>query len=506
MVSRRQLLQLGGGLTLLLLTEDRPPVPPIGGLSTFSYRCDHVLGTSMNLLVRAESYAVASHAWREALDEVEQFDRECSGYRAGTALSALNQCNEWVCCGPRLLELLRSAETATTVSGGAVVPWIGGIASLWRDHGRQGTTPDGRELEAALDAARATRIEIAPDRPLARRVGPGLLNLDAIGKSLAVDRVAIRLAGLAGIESALVEIGGDIRVAGNNRLARGWPVAIADPRLPFDNAPPLAVIELRDAAVCTSGPTRRADRVGGGGFSHILSPFDGTPVARVRSASVVAPTATLANALSTAGVVLGSDDLLRRCARVPRTAAVVIETDNAIRSSPGLVASCVRAEALVGAAGEDQPRSAFRDGWQVQIALRLPKLNVRKYRRPYVAVWIEDAEGKPVRTLTVWGNEREYLREMTAWWRVVGGNRQLIAAVTRATRPPGEYKLAWDGKRDDGSHVAPGVFTICVEVNREFGQHLVRRVKLSCLEEPANAKIPSCGELEETLVHFGPVE
>lgn len=513
LLSRRQFLELGGGLTLLAIADRTPPCTRASrpnDVTVFACRSDHVLGTSMNLLVRAEHVAAAENAWREAFEEIEQFDRECSGYRDDTPMAAMNRGHGWVSCGSRLLELLRSLETASSISGGVVVPWIRGIAALWRDRGRAGQVPGDEELLAALHDARSMRIEIDPAGRRVRRVGAGTINVDAIGKALAVDRVATRLAGLDGIQSVLAEIGGDVRAASRDPDDPGWPVAIADPRSPFDNAEPLALVALRHAATCTSGPSRRTDR-GDAGFSHIFSPFDGKPVSRLRSASVIAPTAVMANALATAGVVLGGDELSSRCEQVPGVAAMFVEPDGNIRSSTRMRGwllgedGAASEDVLPGGAGEDPPPACgFKNGWLVEITLRLPRLNVRKYRRPYVAVWIEDAAGKPVRTLAVWGNEREYLREMTAWWKVAGGNRQLIAAVTRATRPPGEYKLAWDGKRDDGSHVEPDTYIVCVEVNREYGQHLVRKVKLPCLDEPSQAKIAASAELDETVATFGP--
>ena len=461
----------------------------------------------MNLLVRADGPSSADEALRLADRELAEFEGECSGYRDDSPLARLNRSNEWIAAPDRFRQLLRHVKTAETITAGAVVPWIGSVARLWRDAAMRGTTPDHEALCAMLTESRATRIDVDERRRRVRRHGSATINVDAIGKALAVDRVATRLSALPGVLSVLVEIGGDIRAASGDGNARGWPVAVADPRLPFDNAAPVALLELRNAAVCTSGPSRRADRLGWSGFSHIFSPFDGTPVARLRSASVVAPSAVLANALATSGIILGADELARRCTRLPGAAAVLVTSDNAVRLAGQLPLLPGSLDVLHGGAGADAPaKSAFKNDWLVQITLRLPQLNVRKYRRPYVAVWIEDAAGKPVRTLTVWGNEREYLREMTAWWKVAAGNKQLIAAVTRATRPPGEYKLAWDGRRDDGAAAGSGTYSICIEVNREHGGHFVRKAKLTCGDEPADAKIAACAELDETTLRFGPVE
>lgn len=111
------------------------------------------------------------------------------------------------------------------------------------------------------------------------------------------------------------------------------------------------------------------------------------------------------------------------------------------------------------------PESASMD-----IQLELPKIETSMYARPYVAVWIEDAKRNPVRTIQLWVGKDEWLKDLRSWWRKVGRyDRELVDAVTSATRPAGEYRFVWDGLDDNGNRVEQGTYIFYIEVVREHG-------------------------------------
>ena len=84
--------------------------------------------------------------------------------------------------------------------------------------------------------------------------------------------------------------------------------------------------------------------------------------------------------------------------------------------------------------------------YQVTIDLSLNKRPPgKKYRRPYLAVWVENEKGRRIRTLTVWGRKTKYIRTLTEWWRERPRSRREVDAITRPTRRPGRYSIVWDG-------------------------------------------------------------
>ncbi|MCD9551415.1 DUF2271 domain-containing protein [Photobacterium carnosum] len=116
---------------------------------------------------------------------------------------------------------------------------------------------------------------------------------------------------------------------------------------------------------------------------------------------------------------------------------------------------------------------------QLEVSFALPTIDTTMYARPYVAVWVEDADRKPVRTMQLWVGKDEWLKDLRSWWRKVGRyDRELVDAVTSATRPAGEYTFVWDGLNDKGQRVEQGNYTFYVEVVREHGGRNYLRQKI----------------------------
>jgi thiamine biosynthesis lipoprotein ApbE len=103
----------------------------------------------------------------------------------------------------------------------------------------------------------------------------------------------------------LVDTGGEIFASGLNCEGRKWQVGIGDPN---DPGKMIEVAELSDAALSTSGDYEKYVEIQGRKLSHIINPLTGYPVAGAASVTVIAPTATEADAYSTALCVLGIRD------------------------------------------------------------------------------------------------------------------------------------------------------------------------------------------------------
>lgn len=131
----------------------------------------------------------------------------------------------------------------------------------------------------------------------------------------------------------------------------------------------------------------------------------------------------------------------------------------------------------------------------MEIEFELPKIETSMYARPYVAVWIEDANRKPVRTIQLWVGKDEWLKDLRSWWRKVGRyDRDLVDAVTSATRPAGQYRFVWDGLDDGGKRVEQGDYTFYVEVVREHGGRNYLRKKLTLSETVFSHTLPPTEE------------
>ena len=101
----------------------------------------------------------------------------------------------------------------------------------------------------------------------------------------------------------------------------GWTIGVAHPLFPERR---LGEICLRDRALATSGSTYQFFRCGGKRYSHVVDPRTGYPTTGVLSTTVLAPTATEADALSTAFFVLGPEKTAAFCAKRPEIGALLV--------------------------------------------------------------------------------------------------------------------------------------------------------------------------------------
>lgn len=107
---------------------------------------------------------------------------------------------------------------------------------------------------------------------------------------------------------------------------------------------------------------------------------------------------------------------------------------------------------------------------ELEIALQLPKISEGQYHRPYVAVWVEDSNEKSVRLIEIWREKPDWIKDLRRFWRKTGrADQPLVDARTGATKGPGQYRLRWDGKDDQGVAVPNGEYQLVIEAAREHG-------------------------------------
>jgi thiamine biosynthesis lipoprotein ApbE len=472
------------------------------GADTFSFHHDHVLGTSLDLWLLAPDAAAAERAETVALAEVERLRSVFSLYDPDSELCRLNRANGPVAASADLRAVLHRYERWQVASGWACNAQVRALAAQWFAAERTGFLPDEIALAALAAAIRCFGWRIDDAAGTVTRTTPYPLDLNAGAKGYILGQAAAAVrAAVPAVAAGLANLGGDLICWGE----RAWPLGVQNPSAPAENAEPLGGLWLKDGAVATSGGYQRFFTIGTLRYSHLLDPRSGQPADDVTSATVLSPDSVTANLLATTLCVLGPDEGLRLTAAVPGAECLVVTAAGRRVASPGLrLAPVSRAGGRPQAVEKKPAADAWPDGFQVSIALELPDVGGgARYRRPYVAVWVEDARGKPVRTLAFWANKSKYYRELTDWWKIGVNDDALVEAVTRATRGPGKYELAWDGKDDKGNTLGQGTYTIKIEVSREHGGHVRQSGKIDCKAEAATLKLAKNAETGETVVTYG---
>jgi hypothetical protein len=128
-----------------------------------------------------------------------------------------------------------------------------------------------------------------------------------------------------------------------------------------------------------------------------------------------------------------------------------------------------------------------------------------RVNNPYVAVWIETADGTPVRTVSVnyqVGRGDRWLNELQRWFRSTNGAPAILATVSSATRVPGDYKVVWDGTDDTKKPVAQGEYFVCIESAREHGPYSLIRETVTINKTAAVKNLSDQGELHKATVEL----
>lgn len=151
------------------------------------------------------------------------------------------------------------------------------------------------------------------------------------------------------------------------------------------------------------------------------------------------------------------------------------------------------------------------DRFELAVDLEIAPQQGYRYHRPYVAVWVEDAGGRPVRTLSAWvntsGRGPRYIRELRRWFTMErdqedAGGPDLIATVSSATRLPGQYTVTWNGRDDRGAVVEQGTYRVIIEAAREHGSYQLMQQELTLAAKPVAADLPGNEEIGRARVEY----
>lgn len=247
---------------------------------------------------------------------LNSIDASLSAFNDTSLVVKLNRSAEGVMADPLLAEVFRVSRRVNQLSGGMFDPTVAPLVSLW-GFGPGHQRPDSvmpAMIDSLLPRVGISRAAIDSRGWIAKPDPAMEFNFSAIAKGYACDQVAAMLR-RNGVEDYMVEIGGEIALAGSSPRGSKWRVMV---EAPADSAAStrgaagaLRVLELgpEPTGVATSGNYRNYTVDGAGRrLGHTISPLTGRPVATVTtSATVVAPECILADALATAAMAMEPD-------------------------------------------------------------------------------------------------------------------------------------------------------------------------------------------------------
>ena len=300
---------------------------------------------SVSIAIEPGSAMCARRAIVGARLEVAACEQALSRFDQSSDLSRLNrESGSWVVVDERLVEALEAAIRLRVSTRGRFDPtMLRALVAAGYDRTFERLT--NRPASELGDWHAGARIDVDPECSRARVERGAAVDLGGLGKGFAATRAldAIRNS-WPETTGALLDLGGDIAVWGAPPGGGAWLVDIADPGSPERK---LGTLRLSSGGVATSGPGTR--RFGPRReLHHLIDPATGRPaVGGPRAVTVVAPTATEAEAYSTALALGDSDEAHDLLDLRPDLAALVVPRSGAPISIGPLPLAAPRAQFVV---------------------------------------------------------------------------------------------------------------------------------------------------------------
>lgn len=269
------------------------------------------MGTSYHITVVADAGRFPDGVETAVASLLARLDQSMSTYKPDSELNKLNgvAVGQETAVSSDLWQVLQGAQHIHALTLGAFDPTVGPLVDLWGfgplDTGDK--VPSAAEIAALMPQVGLEYLQLGSGDSVLK-LRDIHLDLSAIAKGYAAQQVGALL-GSKGMSNYLVEVGGELQVAGHNRKGLPWRIAIEAPSIM--QAGVQEVIALSDQGVATSGDYRNYFEKDGVRYSHTIDPRTGSPITHsLASATVLADTAGIADALATAFMVMGAEKSL----------------------------------------------------------------------------------------------------------------------------------------------------------------------------------------------------
>ena len=285
------------------------------------------LGAVATVRIHHGDRTAAQQLIRTVAVEARRLERVFSLYLPDSALCELNRRGVLISPPAELSDLLAVCDQLWHATDGLFDPTVQPLWQCYAEHfaeaNRDSKSLPAPKLKEALELVGWKNVRLDPYKIVFNRLGMGM-TLNGIAQGYVTDRI-VELLRSAGIESCLVDLG-EIRGLGGHPDGRPWRVALDSPSGENDKAK----LSLVNKAIATSSAAGFQFDVRGE-YNHLFNPLTGKCAHPDRSITVVAATAVMADALSTAFALMREDQIRLVLSRLD-TAKAYITTDNATRT------------------------------------------------------------------------------------------------------------------------------------------------------------------------------
>jgi len=271
----------------------------------------------------------------ELFDQIQSMENRYNRYIAGSELSQINNNpGTFVSVSEDTFELIEQSLYFSTISNGLFDISIGPLIDIWGINQENPKVPSRAEIDSAKERIDYRNISINKEN-LAVSITEGMsLDIGAIAKGFITDKLVSVLREKK-VDSALLNLGGNLYLHGSKPDGSSWTIGIRDP---FGlQGEYIGIIALKDMSIVTSGIYERFFEEDGKRYHHILNPKTGYPEDNeLASVSIISPSSTICDGLSTTCFLLGLDDGMELIESLDNVEAIMVTRDKKIHLSGGI--------------------------------------------------------------------------------------------------------------------------------------------------------------------------
>ena len=296
-------------------------------------KTEAIMGTQVAITVVAQNTEEAEAAIEAGMAELRRLDAMMSVYKDTSEISRVNRAagKEPVRVSSEMIEVVEQAAVVSKLSGGVFDISVGPLVGLWQTHLKEGTIPTDKEIVRIRPLVNYRNIVIDKKAStiFLRKRG---MSMDFGGmKGYMADRVA-DLIKKRGINNALIAIAGDIWALGQREDGKSWRISVQHPR---EHDKVLAVLELRDKYVSTSGDYERFTIKGNKRYHHIIDPRTGKPSTGTISVTLIGDRGAFVDPLAKVPFILGAFEGLK-IVKKHGLEAIVVDEKGTVNKTEGI--------------------------------------------------------------------------------------------------------------------------------------------------------------------------
>lgn len=299
-------------------------------------RVVRLMGNRFEISVVCDDENYANKSIEEAIEEVQRIEKILTTFKDD---SETNRINSLAGISPvkverEVVELIHRCAKLSEITQGSFDITYGSIdKSLWNFDVNMKNLPETATAKESVRLINYKNVIIDEKNSTVFLKEKGMrIGFGGIGKGYAAERAKIILQ-QRGIQSGIVNAAGDLTAWGNSENGEPWTIGIADPDSTHH---PFSSLNITNMAVATSGNYEKYIMINGKKYSHTIDPKTGLPVSGIKSVTIIAPNAELADALATPVMVMGIKAGLYMIDQLPGINCIIIDDDNKLHISSNI--------------------------------------------------------------------------------------------------------------------------------------------------------------------------